>query len=1134
VRAFAQFDFRREAQTGSTVNQVAPLSKSPHFVGRERELAALTAGLDDALAGWGALFLVSGEPGIGKSRLTDELAARARAREARVLWGRCWEAGGAPAYWPWVQSLRSYVRDLDAEALRSQLGRGAADLAQLLPEAVDVTSEASRSVEVDPETARFRLFEAVAGFLRNGARPLVLVLDDLHAADTPSLLLLQFVAAELADARILVVGAYRDVDPTLHDPLSSALGELARLPVTRMLPLSGLDRPEVATFIGESAGVEADEALVATIYEETEGNPLFLDEVVRLLVSEGKLGDVALAPFLRLEIPHGIRAVIDHRVGRLSQECRSALALAAVLGREFSLDALALVSGSSPSRIVDLLQDAIAERVVTQAAPGRLRFSHALIRDVLYDELPQARRIRLHREIGEALERVYDEHEPHLAELAHHFVAAAPAGDVEKAIEYAERAGARAARLLAYEEAARLFQIALDALELKKPVDNDTCCELLLELGDAQARAGDFAAAKKTFLQAAELAKRESMPERLTRAALGYGGRFVWEPGRGDPYLRPLLEEALAVLPAGDDELRVRAMTRLAGGPLADVHEAERRRDALSLEAVEMARRLRDPATLAYALDGRWTAIWGPDTLDERRAVARGVVDSARAAGDKELLHDGHIWCALAGLESGDMSVVDSELEAQARLATELRQPAQLWFGVVLRATLATFEGRFAHAEELIPQAADLARAAGVIADVYRTVQLWALRREQGRLDEVASALTDAIHRYRMYDVLRSIGVHAAMELGRKQDASEALEALTANGFAALARNDDWIFDLCLLADVSHAVGDTTRAGQIYERLIPYADRNAVNPPAACVGAAARSIGVLAAMAERWEEAEHHFEHALAMNSKMGARPWVARTAYDWADMLLRRAGASDRDRAAKLLDRAQAIGDELGLGALERRIASLAERRTGRAPEHTRAPQERRTSFRRDGEYWSIDYEGDTFRLKDSKGLRYLARLLGEPGRELHALDLVAGERPGVRPVRTPEPGLASSSPGDVGETLDAQAKAEYRRRLEELEDELDEAQAFGDPERLARAQEERDFLVRELAGAIGLGGRDRRMGSAAERARVSVTRAIRSALARIDEHSPALGDHLERTIHTGTFCSYAPDPRAPADWKI
>ncbi len=1141
MRAFAQFPFGREAQAGSTVNQVAPLSKSPLFVGRERELAALTAGLDDARAGRGALFLVSGEPGIGKSRLTDELAARARAREARVLWGRCWEAGGAPAYWPWVQSLRSYVRDLDAEALRSQLGRGAADLGQLVPEAGDVSSEPSLSAGVDPETARFRLFEAVAEFLRNGgeARPLVLVLDDLHAADTPSLLLLQFLAAELADARLLVVGAYRDVDPTLHDPLLSAVGELARLPVTRMLALSGLDRPEVSTFIGGSAGVEPDEALVAAIYEETEGNPLFLDEVVRLLASEGKLADIALAPFLRLEIPHGIRAVIDHRVGRLSEECRSALALAAVLGREFSLDALALVSGSSPSRIVDLLQDAMAERVVTQAAPGRLRFSHALIRDVLYDELPQARRIRLHREIGEALERVYDEHEPHLTELAHHFVAAAPAGDVEKAIDYARRAGERAVRLLAYEEAGRLFQLALEALELRPAGDAQTECELLLCLGDARARAGEFGEAKATFLRVAEIAKAAGIPELLARAALGYGGRFVWDPGRGDTHLQALLEDALAALPQKDSELRVRVASRLAGGPLQDVPAAEQRRAALSLDAVETARRIGDASTLAYALDARCVAIWGPqETIHERRAVTSELVEVAEGAGDKELMYDGHMFRFALAMEVGDMSVAYAELEAQTRLADELRQPAQLWFEAVLRTTLATFEGRLAEAEDLLREAVERGkRAAGLIADVYQIVQLWALRREQGRLAEIERPFTDASRRFGMYEVLRCIRAHVEAELGHREQAREELRALVADGFATLPRNDDWIFGVSLLAEVSHWLDEAVYADLSYEALVPFSERLAFTPPGACAGSVARPLGILAGRTDRWSDAEHHFEQALNRHAAMGARPWVARTACDWAEMLINRGRPCDRERAKTLLERALSSAHSLGMTALEARTKTLAKGATRRRvadPPKTAVQIASATVFRRDGEYWSIAYERDVFRLRDSKGLRYLARLLGEPGRELHALDLVAGERPGVRPVRTPEPGLASSSPGDVGETLDAQAKAEYRRRLEELEDELDEAQAFGDPERLARAQEERDFLVGELVGAIGLGGRDRRMGSPAERARVSVTRAIRSALARIHEHSPALGEHLERTIHTGTFCSYAPDPRAPADWQI
>jgi eukaryotic-like serine/threonine-protein kinase len=860
MRAFTQFPFGREAQAGSTVNQVAPLSKSPLFVGRERELAALTAGLDDAIAGRGALFLISGEPGIGKSRLTDELAARARAREARVLWGRCWEAGGAPAYWPWVQSLRSYVRDLDAEALRFQLGRGAADLAQLVPEAGDVSSEPSRPVGADPETARFRLFEAVAEFLRNGgeARPLVLVLDDLHAADTPSLLLLQFLAAELADARLLVLGAYRDVDPTLDDPLSSVLAELARLPVTRMLALSGLDRREVATFIGGSAGVDPDEALVAAMYEGTEGNPLFLGEVVRLLVSEGKLADIALAPFPRLEIPHGIRAVIDHRLGRLSEECRSVLTLGAVFGREFSLEVLGVVSGSSPSGILELLEDAIADRVATPATPGRLRFSHALIRDVLYDELPQARRIRLHREVGEALERVYQEPEPHLTELAHHYVAAAPAGDVEKAIDFARRAGERAVRLLAYEEAGRLFQLALEALDLGPIRDARTECELLLGLGDARARAGDFGEAKITFRRVAEIAKAAGIPELLARAALGYGGRFVWDPGRGDPHLLPLLEDALTALPEANSELRVRVASRLAGGPLQDQHAAEQRRAALSLDAVETARRLGNAPTLAYALDARCVAIWGPhETIEERHAVTTELVEVAESTGDKELMHDGHMFRFALAMEVGDMSAAYAELEAQTRLADELRQPAQLWFGAVLRTTLATFEGRFAEAEELLREAVERGqRAAGRIADVYHFVQLWALRREQRRLGEIERPLTDASRRFGMYEVLRCIRAHVEAELGHRDSAREELHGLAADGFAVLPRNDDWIFEVCLLAEVSRWVDDVTHADMVYKALIPFASRNAFTPPGACTGSVARPLGIVAGCAGRWSDAE--------------------------------------------------------------------------------------------------------------------------------------------------------------------------------------------------------------------------------------------------------------------------------------
>ena len=261
------------------------------FVGREREFAELIAGLEDAVAGHGRLCLLVGEPGIGKSRLAEELTARARARGALVLVGRCWEAGGAPAYWPWLQSLRAYVRRAEPATLRAQLGPGAADVAQLLPELRDVLPDLPPAPPVESEGARFRLFDSLTAFLKSVAaeQPLVLVLDDLHAADEPSLLLLQFVARELAHSRVMIVGAYRDVDPTLADALRTTLTELAREPVTRTLPLAGLAEADVAHFISLVAPAAPAAELGAAVHTETEGNPLFVGEIMRLFGREAQL-----------------------------------------------------------------------------------------------------------------------------------------------------------------------------------------------------------------------------------------------------------------------------------------------------------------------------------------------------------------------------------------------------------------------------------------------------------------------------------------------------------------------------------------------------------------------------------------------------------------------------------------------------------------------------------------------------------------------------------------------------------------------------------------------------------------------------------------------------------------------------
>jgi tetratricopeptide (TPR) repeat protein len=1094
-------------------------------VGRERELRALRAALADALRDRGALVLLSGEPGIGKSRLADEIAVEASEAGATVAWGRCWEAGGAPAYWPWVQPLRSLLRCLPHETLGSHLGRGGAYLAEILPELRQLVSDLPPAPPVDLESARFRLFEEVARFLLGAARaaPLVVVLDDLHVADAPSLLLLQFLAGQLHDAPILLICAYRDTALTESHPLAATVAELLRHPVTRSLLLPGLSEHEVASFIESHTGVAPVAGVAAKVHGETEGNPLFVGEVVRLPAEE----DVA--------VPRSVRQVIARRLGGLSAEAVRVLSSAAVLGREFDVAALGSLTGRPLEELLEILDEAVAARIVVEApgALGRLRFSHALVRDTLYDGLPGARRVRLHREAGAALERRYgSDLEPHLAELAHHFIRAAPAGEVDKAVEYARRAGTEAVRQMAYEEAVRLFGLALATLELQPVVEPRRGCELLLGLGDAQARAGEEAVSKETFVRAAEVARTVPDASLLARAALGYGGRFVWARAGSDPHLVPLLEEALAALGAETGPLRAQVMSRLAGA-LRDRRDRNPR-DRLSRQAVEIARRLGDPRALAYALDGRFAAILWPENPEQRLSVAEELVEVADAVGDLERAVQARYYRAgMTMLELGDVAAVKEELRVIGAAADELRQPAQRWIVAATWATLALFEGRFADAERLVREAIELGEVAQASdAVLSHSVQLFTLGMLRDGLEPMESLMRRSIVEYPARPMFRCMLAYLLTETEREPEAGAVMDALAGDRFAALPMTNEWLFGLSFLADTAGALGDAERADVLYELMLPYAARNACTADYIATGSASRPVGVAAATASRWEDAEGHFEEAVRANTRMGARPWAALATCDWARMLLRRGAPGDRERATELRDRALAAARELGMKPLERRataLTGLPEGR-GRPVGATRALPD---VFRREGEYWTVAYQGDAFRLKDSKGLRYVAHLLGAPGRDVHAIELVAAER-AVIPGPSSEAELAASLGGDSGEILDAQAKVAYRRRLAELEEELEQARSFGDPERADALERERDALVRELAAAFGLRGRARRTGSPAERSRVSATRAIRAAIARIREHSPALGEHLERTIHTGRLCAYTPDPRALVDWRL
>ncbi len=902
------------------------------FVGRERELRELRRGLDAALAGEGRLFLISGEPGIGKSRLVEELAARARERGAQVLVGRCWEAGGAPAYWPWVQALRAYVRDRDPELVRGQLGRGAADIAQILPELNELYGKLPALSSSDPEGARFRLFDATASFLRAASltQPLVLVLDDLHAADAPSLLLLQFVADALAGSRLLVLGAYRDVDPSVRGPLAETLAELRRRPATHALPLAGLAEAEVGSFVSLSTGTEPAPHVVTALHRATDGNPLFVGEVVRLLTSQAALEAITDAESWRRMVPESVRAVIRRRLARLSENCRLVLVLASVLGREFELAALERVSQVTGDHLLEVLDEAARERLVTDVPgqPGRTRFAHVLIRDTIYDELTPGRRLQLHRRVGDALEELYAHNlEPHLAELAHHYYESARPAVAEKALAYARRAAERSLRPLAYEEAARLFTVGLRVLDTMDSPDGAARCELLLALGDAQARAGDTPGCKQTYRRAAELAERLRLADQLARAALGYGGRIIWDVSRDDRHLVPLLERALTALGEQESSLRVQLLARLAGGPLRDAAADPERRRSLGAEALQMAREIGDPSTLAYGLLGYIGSHHSPAFTPQQVELAQELIEVALEAGDLERAVDGYEIHLQSSLELGNVSSAHADLEAMKRTSEELRQPAQRWLVAVHKALFALLEGRFGEAERLIGATRSLGeRAQRWNATVTYGLQLYLLRREQGRVDEMDELVRRAAEEHRTYPIWRCVLANMLAESDLAAEARRELDALAASRFAGIPFDEEWEVSLCLLAETAARLGERGHAATLYDLLLPYADRVAISYPEISLGPIARFLGLLASVTARWDDAERHFRDALRLGSRLGARPWLAHAREDHARMLLARGKPGDDAEASRLASEALSAYGELGMESRATTVSSLRD----------------------------------------------------------------------------------------------------------------------------------------------------------------------------------------------------------------
>src|SRR5262245_8930711 len=522
-------------------------------VGRAREIGLLSAALDAGRSARGALFLVRGEPGIGKTRLADELAERATAAGVLVAWGRCWEGGGAPAYWPWIQVLRACAREIDAAARAA----AAPLLTRLVP---DLGSPTAAALLAESAHARFALFDAVTTFLADVARtrPLLIVLDDLHAADRASLLLLHFLARTLRETAIVVVGTHREAEVQADAERARLLDDVAREGTE--LPLRGLEEAESVSLIAAVGGASPAPVLAASLHEVTEGNPFFLDELTRLVVAEDPHGWPKRHPPFAL--PDRVRVAVRRRLDALPSDALAALEVASVVGQEFDVrvigHVLALPTGDVRARIDLPARNGIVGPVAGR--PDRRRFAHALLPGVLYDDLAPPERAALHRTVAEALETLRaDRLETVLPALARHFRLA---GATERASDYAERAGRQALVQAAYEDAVMHLERALRLLESTGSTDDRRRVTLMQALGDARWRTGDVEGGRRTLQEAAILARGLGDTHLFARVLLAFGWSF--ELGEPEHDRIALLLEAVEALGDEPSALRARVLGTLA------------------------------------------------------------------------------------------------------------------------------------------------------------------------------------------------------------------------------------------------------------------------------------------------------------------------------------------------------------------------------------------------------------------------------------------------------------------------------------------------------------------------------------------------------------------------------------------
>lgn len=893
-------------------DDAADLIDREPFVGRAALLERLVTMLAAASGGHGCVAMLEGEPGVGKTRTLEVLARAASASGAVVCHARFPEGGAGPPYRPWAQLLTALIESSSPARLGEELGRGLPWIARLVP-GLSAGPAGEAALDEDDAGTTLLLFDAVTGFLRRRASsaPLLLVLDDLHGADRSSLQLLEHLAGEIHDARILILGAYRACELDPEHPLPATLAELARTQGYARIRIEGVDLDATRALVVAATGAEPEPGQLAEIHARTDGNPFYVRELACYLAEAGPGAG-------RRAVPTSLCELLRGRLQRLPLRCRDTLELAAIVGREFEMELLRQATGLDVSDLTDALLLARRAGLLELDWGDTRRFRHALVQEAIQAGLPEARRRLLHRRAGEAYRRLAVARGDRLAPAAHHLCRVAeevgrPA--VEAAIEAARHAEAQ----LAYEEAEGLYELALGALERIDPGDHEQRVRLLLALARAQLRAGELGRAVETARSAAALARTIPRPDLAARAALLFADYVMIDSSE----VLALLREAIPSLGPEHEVLRGQALVGLANA-LWHTGRSEQR-VALAERALAIARAAERPGDGVAALLAKRHALYRPVHLSARLSLDEQALREADRRRSDAQRCDALSWRAIDLLEAGDRVAAERDVARLEELANGSQQRRFLEHPARWRATLATFEGRFADAQEEIAESVRWReRAALPTTDSRAGIQFATLLRERGCQAELDAVLTQSpwwevfcLH----VPSARAATAAIELEAGRPGAAQRLLEQLAAEGYASLDDDPELLFSATWLAEICLALGASEPAAALHARLAPFEDRFACLYSISCRGSFARYLGLLAVAAGRHDEAARCFERALAANHAIGARVYQAWTQWDYAQLL---AGRDDCGRAAALAGEARATAERLGL----RRLADEIDRR--------------------------------------------------------------------------------------------------------------------------------------------------------------------------------------------------------------